>query len=94
MKIISILKSAFKSILSNKLRSSLTMLGLIIGIASVIVLVGIGNGASTNVRSQVQSLGTDIITININSDDTSFEYDDLDEFKTNIPTDITIEKYQ
>ena len=82
MKVISILKSAFKSILSNKLRSSLTMLGLIIGIASVIVLVGIGNGASTNVRSQVQSLGTDIITVSINSDDTSFEYDDLDEFKT------------
>ena len=82
MKVISILKSAFKSILSNKLRSSLTMLGLIIGIASVIVLVGIGNGASTNVRSQVQSLGADIITISINSDDTSFEYDDLDEFKT------------
>ena len=66
MKVISILKSAFKSILSNKLRSS----------------VGIGNGASTNVRSQVQSLGTDIITVSINSDDTSFEYDDLDEFKT------------
>lgn len=82
MKVISILKSAFKSILSNKLRSSLTMLGLIIGIASVIVLVGIGNGASTNVRSQVQLLGADIITISINSDDTSFEYDDLDEFKT------------
>ena len=82
MKVISILKSAFKSILSNKLRSSLTILGLIIGIASVIVLVGIGNGASTNVRSQVQSLGADIITISINSDDTSFEYDDLDEFKT------------
>ena len=82
MKVISILKTAFKSILSNKLRSSLTMLGLIIGIASVIVLVGIGNGASTNVRSQVQSLGADIITISVNSDDTSFEYEDLDEFKT------------
>ena len=82
MKVISILKTAFKSILSNKLRSSLTMLGLIIGIASVIVLVGIGNGASTNVRSQVQSLGADIITISVNSDDTSFEYEDLEEFKT------------
>jgi len=39
MKLISIIKVAFKNIISNKLRSMLTMLGLIIGIASVIVLV-------------------------------------------------------
>ena len=56
MKLYNILKLAIKSIMSNKLRSSLTMLGLVIGIASVIVLVGIGNGASTQVKSQVQSL--------------------------------------
>lgn len=81
MKFYSILKSALKSILSNKLRSSLTMLGLIIGIASVIVLVGIGDGASQNVTEQVQSLGSDIITINITSSDSSFEYSELDDFK-------------
>jgi len=81
MKFYSILKSAFKSILSNKLRSSLTMLGLIIGIASVIVLVGIGDGATQSVTSEVQSLGTDIITITVNSSDISFEYNELDEFK-------------
>ena len=65
MKFYSILKSALKSIMNNKLRSALTMLGLIIGIASVIILVGIGDGATTNVTEQVQSLGTDIVTINI-----------------------------
>lgn len=81
MKFYSILKSAFKSILSNKLRSSLTMLGLIIGIASVIVLVGIGDGATQSVKSEVQSLGTDIVTITVNSSDSSFEYSELDEFK-------------
>ena len=81
MKFYSILKSAMKSIMSNKLRSSLTMLGLIIGIASVIVLVGIGDGATQDVTEQVQSLGTDIITININSSDSSFEYGELSEFK-------------
>lgn len=81
MKFFSILKSALKSILSNKLRSALTMLGLIIGIASVIVLVGIGDGASQSVTEQVQSLGTDIITINITSSESSFEYDELDKFK-------------
>ena len=70
MKIISLIKVALKNIISNKLRSCLTMLGLIIGIASVIVLVGIGNGASNNVNSQVQGLGTDILTIKIASSDT------------------------
>lgn len=81
MKFYSILKSALKNIMSNKLRSSLTMLGLIIGVASVIILVGIGDGATTNVAEQVQSLGTDIITINITSEDASFEYSELDNFK-------------
>lgn len=56
MKFLGILKVAFKNIKSNKLRSALTMLGLIIGIASVIVLVGIGSGATTDVTSQVKSL--------------------------------------
>lgn len=79
MRIIDILKVAFKNITSNKLRSALTMLGLIIGIASVIVLVGIGNGATTDVTSQVQSLGTDILTVTINSSDTSLSYDQVNE---------------
>lgn len=79
MKILEIIKVAFKNILSNKLRSSLTMLGLIIGIASVIILVGIGNGASTDVQSQVKSLGTDILTVSITSSDTSLEYNQIDD---------------
>jgi putative ABC transport system permease protein len=79
MKIISIIKVAFKNILNNKLRSILTMLGLIIGISSVIVLVGIGDGSTREVSSQVQSLGTDILTASINSEDESLEYDDMNE---------------
>lgn len=79
MKILNIVKMAFKNIRSNKLRSGLTMLGLIIGIASVIVLVGIGNGATTSVTDSVQSLGTDILTLNISSTDTSLEYEQVDE---------------
>ncbi len=50
------IKLAFKNIRSSKLRSALTMLGLIIGISSVIVLVGIGTGSTQNVTSQVSSL--------------------------------------
>ncbi|MHB8064548.1 MAG: ABC transporter permease, partial [Ruminiclostridium sp.] len=63
------IKLAFKNIRSSKLRSALTMLGLIIGISSVIVLVGIGTGSSSKVTSQVSSLGTDILTVKVNTTD-------------------------
>lgn len=80
MKILNIIKMAFKNIRSNKLRSALTMLGLLIGIASVIVLVGIVTGATTSVTDSVQNLGTDILTLNIFSSDVSLSYEDMDEF--------------
>lgn len=80
MKLFNIIKMAFKNIKSNKLRSSLTMLGLIIGIASVIVLVGIGTGATTSVTDSVQSLGTDILAVNVNSEDSTLAYSQMDEF--------------
>jgi len=79
MKMIEIIKTALKNIWSNKLRSALTMLGLIIGIASVIALVGIGNGASSQVKSQVKSLGTDVLTVSVKSTDASLEYSKMDE---------------
>lgn len=79
MKILNIIKMAFKNIKSNKLRSGLTMLGLIIGIASVIVLVGIGTGATSSVTDSVKSLGTDILTVTISSQDVSYEYEQVDE---------------
>jgi putative ABC transport system permease protein len=57
------------------------MLGLVIGIASVIVLVGIGNGTSSKISSQVQSLGTNVLTLNVNSSDYSLDYSNIDELK-------------
>ena len=78
-KFANILKGALKNIVNNKLRSALTMLGLIIGIASVIILVGIGDGTSNQVTSQVQSLGTNILTLSFQSSDSSLEYSQLDE---------------
>ena len=81
-KAVSIFKEALKNIISNKLRSCLTMLGLIIGIMSVILLVGIGTGATSNVTSAVQSLGTGTLTVSIDSEsETSFEYEQMDELK-------------
>ncbi|TLS49034.1 FtsX-like permease family protein [Paenibacillus antri] len=58
-------KMAFKSILGNKMRSLLTMLGIIIGVAAVIALVAIGQGATKQVTEQVQGLGTNLLTVNI-----------------------------
>lgn len=59
------LKMAFSSIMANKLRSLLTTLGIIIGVTSVIALVGLGQGTSQSITEQVQGLGTNLITLNI-----------------------------
>ncbi|MBO9600128.1 MAG: ABC transporter permease [Cohnella sp.] len=56
---------ALKSIWANKLRSLLTMLGIIIGVTAVIALVALGQGATKSVADQVQSLGTNLLTVNI-----------------------------
>ena len=80
-KFISIFKDAIKNIISNKLRSSLTALGLIIGITSVILLVGIGEGATSNVSSNVKSLGTGTLTVSITSEDSSLDYSQVEEIQ-------------
>ena len=55
--------SAFKSLAANKTRSALTMLGIIIGVASVISLLAIGNGVTASVTGQLNSQGTNLIFI-------------------------------
>lgn len=81
MKIKNLIKIAYKNIKSNKLRSCLTMLGLIVGISSVIILVGIGEGSTTNVINEVSSLGSNILTVNITSSDYSIKYEDLNKLE-------------
>ena len=58
-----ILQVAIAAIWANKLRSFLTMLGIIIGIAAVITMVSLGEGAQRQVESRLQSLGTNILTV-------------------------------
>ena len=58
-----IVRVALEAIRSNKLRSFLTMLGIIIGIASVITMLALGEGAQRAVEEQVRSLGTDVLTV-------------------------------
>ncbi len=55
---------AFDSIRAHKLRSILTMLGIIIGVAAVLSTIGIGRGASAQITAQVASQGTNLLTIN------------------------------
>ena len=63
MKVLDSFRSALQSLVTNKLRSSLTMLGVIIGVASVIAMVAVGNGASAQVQSTILSLGSNLITV-------------------------------
>jgi putative ABC transport system permease protein len=55
---------AFKALGRNKLRTGLTMLGMIIGVAAVITLVAMGNGAQSMIEDQIKGAGTNLITVN------------------------------
>ena len=57
------LRIAWSGITANKLRSGLTILGMTIGVASVIVLIAVGNGSSKAVQSRIQSLGTNVLVV-------------------------------
>jgi putative ABC transport system permease protein len=63
MKSKTLVKLATQSILKNKMRAALTMLGIIIGVAAVIVMVAVGYGARTRIRAQINNLGTNMIVI-------------------------------
>ncbi|MFQ5569225.1 MAG: ABC transporter permease [Rhodothermales bacterium] len=67
MKGSTLIKVATKSILKNKMRTLLTMLGIIIGVGAVIVMVAIGQGAQSQIQSQIQNLGTNLIVITAGS---------------------------
>ena len=57
------LMMALRSLLHNRLRTALTMLGIIIGVASVVALMAIGNGAKQDVLERIQAMGTDLLTV-------------------------------
>ncbi|TGE31988.1 ABC transporter permease [Desulfosporosinus sp. Sb-LF] len=57
------IRVSLRALRANKLRSALTMLGMIIGVAAVIAMVGIGNGATASITSQIQGLGSNLLTI-------------------------------
>ncbi|MDR3540992.1 MAG: ABC transporter permease [Desulfosporosinus sp.] len=57
------IRVSLRALQANKLRSALTMLGMIIGVAAVIAMVGIGNGATASITSQIQGLGSNLLTV-------------------------------
>lgn len=83
MKFIQAYKMAIKSIVGNKVRSFLTMLGVIIGVASVIIAVGFAQGSTSSITSSLSSLGTNLININImgRGSNRNVSYDDLVKFQ-------------
>jgi putative ABC transport system permease protein len=64
MDFMSILRVALRALARNKLRSSLTMLGIIIGVAAVIAMVGIGRGASQVTQQQIAAMGSNLLAVN------------------------------
>ena len=58
-----VLRVAFKALARNKMRTALTMLGMIIGVSAVITMVALGTGAQSSIETQIQSAGTNMIMV-------------------------------
>uniref|UniRef100_UPI000A362DAC ABC transporter permease n=1 Tax=Amycolatopsis kentuckyensis TaxID=218823 RepID=UPI000A362DAC len=63
MNLFEILRFAVRGLTANKLRSALTTLGITIGVAAVILLVAVGNGASAAIAASIQGLGTNVVNV-------------------------------
>jgi len=70
MSAVNLLRIAWRALLRNKLRAFLTMLGIIIGVASVITMVAIGEGSKASIRSQLSGMGSNMINIRPSSNQT------------------------
>jgi len=68
MRALNLIKIAIKAIVLNKMRTLLTMLGIIIGVASVIAMLAIGEGSKESIRSTISSMGSNMITIRPGAD--------------------------
>lgn len=82
------LKMALDSILANKLRSFLTMLGIIIGIAAVIAILGVGSGATTEITGTFNDLGASTISLSVSNEEAespAITDSDISALKESIP---------
>lgn len=91
MTFIQAFKMAIKSIMSNKFRSFLTMLGVIIGVSSVIAAVAFAQGSTKSITDSIQGLGTNLIQVSITgrNSNINLSYDDLVKFADTNTGEIT-----
>ena len=68
MNILNLFKVSLKAISSNKMRSFLSMLGIIIGVAAVIIMMAIGQGSKESIRQELSTMGTNLLTIRPGAD--------------------------
>jgi putative ABC transport system permease protein len=83
MKIWELVSMALRTVIANPMRTILTMLGVIIGVSSVVTLVAIGQGSTTKVSDQISGLGTNLLVVNVNNMGraTQLNYDELMQFE-------------
>ena len=68
MNILNLFKVSLKAVANNKMRSFLSMLGIIIGVAAVIIMMSIGNGSKESIRAELSTMGTNLLTIRPGAD--------------------------
>ena len=68
MNILNLIKVSLNAVANNKMRSFLSMLGIIIGVAAVIAMMSIGQGSKENIRKELASMGTNMLTIRPGAD--------------------------
>src|SRR6266498_933159 len=99
--LIATVKTALRALRRNKLRSGLTALGIIIGVGTIIAMIGIGNGARAQVEAQVASLGENVIQVSAGSvsrtsvrlglgSSTSLTVDDAEAIENEVPDVIAV----
>ena len=99
MNLLMIIRVAFRALVRNKMRAALTMLGIIIGVAAVIAMVSIGQGASASVQAQIESIGTNLLFVSAgaqnvggvrsgtgDSGTNTLTVEDLDAIKREVPS--------
>jgi putative ABC transport system permease protein len=86
MNLLETLKMSFSSLKSNKLRSLLTMLGIIIGVAAVIAIAAIGKGSNAQITSQINDMGNNLIMIY-----PFYQYDEANGTQFVEPPEFTLE---
>lgn len=89
MKLINLIKIAIASIKRNKMRSFLTMLGIVIGVAAVIAMLAIGQGSNASIRETISSMGTNLINVIPASQNKGGVHQGRDSSPTLVVADVT-----